>query len=78
MLLVIDSPILSLKEKGSEQASNSMKLSLFRYLLENQNYGQVIIIENEIPQLDYSEANLIHFTKDVNNGRYGLLFGVTE
>ncbi|TYS69709.1 hypothetical protein FZC76_05585 [Sutcliffiella horikoshii] len=77
-LLVIDSPILSLKEKGSEQASHSMKKSLFKYLLENQNNGQVIIIENEIPQLDYSNANLIHFTKDVNNGRYGLLNGVTE
>ncbi|MDC3416596.1 AAA family ATPase [Aquibacillus salsiterrae] len=77
-LLVIDSPILSLKEKGSEQASDSMKLSLFKYLLENQNNGQIIIIENEIPQLDYSEANLIQFTKDVNIGRYGLLYGVTE
>lgn len=77
-LLVIDSPILSLKEKGSERASDSMKLSLFKYLLENQINGQIIIIENEIPQLDYSEANLIHFTKDVNNGRYGLLYGVTE
>lgn len=77
-LLVIDSPILSLKEKSSERASDSMKLSLFKYLLENQNDGQIIIIENEIPNLDYSEANLIHFTKDVNNGRYGLLYGVTE
>ena len=77
-LLVIDSPILSLKEKGNEQASDSMKLSLFKYLLKNQSNGQIIIIENEIPQLDYSEANLIHFTKDVNSGRYGLLYGVTE
>lgn len=79
-LLVIDSPILSLKEKGNDQASDSMKLSLFKYLLKNQNngHGQIIIIENEIPQLDYCEANLIHFTKDVNNGRYGLLYGVTE
>ena len=77
-LLVIDSPILSLKEKSNEQASDSMKLFLFKYLLENQNNGQVIIIENDIPQLDYSEANLIHFTKDVNYGRYGLLYGVTE
>ncbi|MGY3718138.1 hypothetical protein ACWE42_21720, partial [Sutcliffiella cohnii] len=34
------------------------------HLIENQNNGQVIIIENEIPQLDYSNANLIHFTKE--------------
>lgn len=77
-MLIIDSPILSLKEKGSEQASDSMKKSLFRYFLNNQDNGQMIIIENEIPDLDYSNANLIHFTKDTEIGRYGLLHGVTE
>ena len=77
-MLIIDSPILSLKEKGSEQASDSMKKSLFRYFINNQGKGQKIIIENEIPDLDYSTANLIHFTKDTEVGRYGLLHGVTE
>lgn len=77
-LLVIDSPILSLKEKTSEKASDSMKKSLFRYMLNNQQNGQTIIIENEIPKLDYTHANLIHFTKDPNIGRYGLLHGITE
>jgi len=38
----------------------------------------MIIIENEIPELDYGKANLIHFTKDTEVGRYGLLHGVTE
>lgn len=77
-ILIIDSPILSLKEKGSEQASYSMKNSLFQYFLDNQDIGQIIIIENETPDLDYSNANLIHFTKDVNVGRYGFLYGITE
>lgn len=75
-LLVIDSPILSLKEKGKEKATDSMKSSLFRYLLNNQQYGQVIIIENDIPELDYSTANVIRFTMDENEGRYGFLTGV--
>jgi len=75
-LLVIDSPILSLKEKGKEKATDSMKASLFRYLLGNQQYGQIVIIENDIPELDYSTANVIRFTRDENEGRYGFLTGV--
>lgn len=75
-LLIIDSPILSLKEKGTEKATDSMKSSLFRYLLDNQHYGQLIIIENDIPELDYGSANIIRFTSDENEGRYGFLTGV--
>jgi hypothetical protein len=77
-MLIIDSPILSLKEKGNEKASDSMKTSLFQYMLDHQENGQTIIIENEIPHLDYSKANLIHFTKDKTDGRYGLLYGIAE
>lgn len=73
-LLVIDSPILSLKEKDDEEASESMKSSLFQYMIDNvTKKQQVIIIENEIPPLNYEKANMIHFTKDVNHGRYGFL-----
>ncbi|WP_302538326.1 hypothetical protein [Clostridium saudiense] len=70
-MLIIDSPILSLKEKSDEKASDSMKSSLFKYLVDNQNSGQTIIIENDIPDIDYSKVNVIKFTKDKNNGRYG-------
>jgi hypothetical protein len=75
-LLAFDSPILSLKEKGSEQASDSMKSALFIYLLEHQSDGQIIIIENDIPELDYQKANVIRFAKDTQSGRYGLLESV--
>lgn len=75
-LLIIDSPILSLKERGSEKATDSMKSSLFRYLLNNQQYGQMIIIENDIPEIDYGTANVIRFTMDDSDGRYGFLAGV--
>jgi hypothetical protein len=55
-----------------------MKASLFQYMLDHQENGQTIIIENEIPDLDYSKANLICFTKDKVEGRYGLLYGMEE
>ena len=72
-ILVVDSPILSLKERGDEKTPDTMKTALFKYLLDNQNYGQVIIIENNVPKLDYSKANVIAFTKDEAQGRYGFL-----
>ena len=75
-ILIIDSPILSLKEKNEEHATDSMKSSLFQYFLDNQAYGQVIIIENDIPKLDYQNAHVIRFTMDEKEGRYGFLNGV--
>lgn len=77
-LLIIDSPILSLKEKEDDAASDTMKAALFKYLLDNQSHGQVIIVENDIPDLDYSKANVIQFTKYDSYGRYGFLNGVRQ
>lgn len=75
--LVVDSPILSLKERGEDEASDSMKSAMFKYLLEHSGNIQFIIIENEVPPgLNYQEANVIEFTKDESSGRYGLLSGV--
>ncbi|MDD4494677.1 MAG: AAA family ATPase [Eubacteriales bacterium] len=75
-LLIVDSPILSLKEKVNDEASDSMKAALFQYLIDNQQHGQIIIVENDIPRLDYKDAKVIRFTKDIHNGRYGFLNGV--
>jgi hypothetical protein len=75
-LLIIDSPILTLKESGDEAAPDSMKSALFQYLLDNQGDGQVIIMENSIPDLDYSGIKVNIFTQDEKSGRYGLLKGV--
>ena len=76
--LVIDSPILTLKEKedhaDNELVSNTMKVGLFEYLVKHQDNKQIIIIENEIPNIDYKDTNIIHFTKDENQGRFGLLY----
>jgi hypothetical protein len=73
---IYDSPILSLKEKDGKTLSESMKKALFSVLITDNSNMQIIILENEIPQIDYSQAHLIHFTKDRENGRYGLLYDV--
>ena len=73
-MLFLDSPILSLKERGAEKATDGMKASLFRYIVSNCGKCQVIIAENEIPTtVDYSKVNMIEFTMDDEDGRYGFL-----
>lgn len=39
---------------------------------------QTIILENEIPNIDYKNVKLIHFTKEKDNGRYGFLFDIMD
>jgi hypothetical protein len=73
-ILIVDSPILSLKERGAEKATDSMKSALFQYLIDHQESGQVLVVENDIPELEYGgKANVIRFTKDETEGRYGFL-----
>ncbi len=76
-LLVLDSPILSLKEReenvGTEITSDGMRGGLFQYMIDHEEKRQTIVLENEIPPLDYSTANIIHFTRKVGSGRFGLI-----
>lgn len=77
-LFIVDSPTLSLKEKdsvGEAYVTEPMKVHLFKYFLQKNYPPQTIIIENEIPSIDYQGANLIHFTKEKETGRYGLIEG---
>lgn len=77
MLLVMDSPILSLKEKIDIPASDSMKTALFTYMIDHCGDCQIIVAENEIPSgVDYTKAHMIEFTKDPQHGRYGFLLDV--
>lgn len=51
------------------------------YIVASNDIGptlQTIVIENEIPEIDYSNVNLIHFTKNANTGRYGFLIDVMD
>lgn len=80
-LFVVDSPTLSLKEKDSDKSAyvtEPMKTHMFKYFLNRGNSPQTIVIENEIPSIDYEDTNLIHFTKDKRVGRYGLIDGYEE
>ena len=65
-IFVIDSPVLSLKEDvdDTELATEGMKASLFNYILQHPCANQIIIIENELPEADYSSAYLREFTKE--------------
>ena len=76
-ILLMDSPILSLKEGGSD-TSAEMRNGLFEYLVKNQDFGQVIIVENSIPTIDYDGAKREMYTHKEGDGRYGLLIGYTE
>ena len=64
-IFVMDSPVLSLKEDvdDSELASESMKSSLFKYIINHPCAEQIIIIENELPPVDYSTVRMEKYTK---------------
>lgn len=55
--LVLDSPILSLKEKETKKPSETMRNTLFENIVDNQKGIQTIVIENEIPEINYKDAN---------------------
>lgn len=77
-MIILDSPILSLKETEDKKPEESMHNALFSDIVDNQQGIQTIIIENQIPDIDYKDANIIHFTKNTENGRYGFLVDVVE
>lgn len=55
-----------------------MRSGLFENIASTSEGIQTIVIENEIPEIDYSNVNLIHFTKNANTGRYGFLIDVMD
>ena len=75
---MLDSPILSWKEEKTKKPSETMRYLLFQNIISNQGDMQTIIVENEIPNIDYKNVTLIHFTKEKDNGRYGFLLDVTD
>mgnify|MGYP001215685250 FL=1 len=73
-LLVLDSPILSLKEDVDVPATEGMKVSLLNYIIDNCGDCQVIIAENGIPEsVDYTGVNVIRFGKAGGSTRSGFL-----
>lgn len=80
--LIIDTPLLGLDQGVADSAPESMCSGLFRYFMNHQEEGQLIIIENSknLPDLDYAAAgaNVITFTKGLTEGRPGFLHGIVE
>lgn len=72
-LLLLDSPILSLKLSESEEIGISIKQGLFEILRDINDELQVIVFENKIPNIEYKSTNIIRFTQDKDVGRYGFL-----
>ena len=75
-LLIIDNPLLGLSVDS--QNEENVKNGFYQYLINHQNYGQTIILQNsekyELPKLDYKGhgVNVIFFSKS-DEGRYGFL-----
>ena len=73
-MLIMDSPILSLKQDVTDPASDDMKSSLFSYIIRNCGSCQVLIAENDIPEnVDYGDVNIIRFGRGENTLRQGFL-----
>lgn len=84
-LLILDSPILSLKEKKysiseKEKATVGMRESLIQYMIDHCGENQIIVAENELPEnVDYTNAYLLEFAKNDGEGeRYGFLKSVRD
>lgn len=77
--LVMDSPIQSLVENDNIDWEHSMKTGLFKCLSECARGMQIIVVENKFPEnIDYSDANVVSFTKDETTGRYGFAIGIVN
>lgn len=75
---IIDTPLHGFDDGVDEKMPESMRAGLYRYFINHQEEGQLIIIENldHIPHLDYkaSGATVITFEKvDEPGKRYGFL-----
>ncbi len=60
-LFIIDGPIHGFDEGVDNHMPNSMRAGLYRYFMNHQDEGQLIIIENldHIPHLDYEKHGTI-------------------
>jgi AAA15 family ATPase/GTPase len=80
---IIDSPILSLREKRKEvdeedyeESAQGMKRPLFEFFYNNSKNSQTIVIENNVPDFDKGDTNMIEFTLNPDDPEhYGFIVG---
>lgn len=81
-ILMLDSPLTQLSESQYGEKANVIRDSFIKYLLEHQEYGQVIFIDQKekMPAwLNEDSKCMFHeFTKSQAHGRYGLLNDVYD
>ncbi|MGX7092418.1 AAA family ATPase [Hutsoniella sourekii] len=81
---IMDSPLTQLSEPKNVTRNESIKKNFMSYIMSQSENGQVIMIEqtDEIPfspkDIANRGVNLIEFTQDTNEGRYGLLHDVVN
>lgn len=80
-IFIIDTPLHGFDDGMDEAMPDSMRAGLYRYFVNHQDEGQLIIIENldHIPHLDYEKHGAVveTFEKIESPGkRYGFLNGV--
>ncbi|HFI2439493.1 TPA: hypothetical protein ACGO54_000166 [Streptococcus suis] len=77
---IIDTPLLGLDEGELNNTPESMQIGLFNYFIQSEDEGQLIVVENSrnLPRIPYDKVNIIEFTKNDENGRYGFLNGVED
>ncbi len=80
-IFIIDTPLHGFDDGMDETMPDSMRAGLYRYFMNHQDEGQLIIIENldHIPHLDYEKHGAVveTFEKIESPGkRYGFLNGV--
>ncbi len=75
--VVLDSPLLAYyKPEGDSDSlqGSTLKQKFYKYLIEEHSDSQVLIIENEHPPEAFeSQIDLTVFTKNPQQGRFGLL-----
>lgn len=85
-LLMIDTPLLGLDDPQLDpelkKERETIPQALYEYLVENQDAGQVIIVDNDkyLPDMTELEGrcHVERFTKNLDEGRYGFLLETTD
>ena len=76
-LCIIDSPLVTYRKPDvpeGEAISEDMVTKFYKSLCKIPDDRQIIIIENEeLPEEVEGKVNHIHFTKNINFGRYGFI-----
>lgn len=81
-IFIIDTPLHGFDDGVDDKMPSSMRAGLYRYFMNHQDEGQLIVIENldHIPHLAYEEHGAVVETferLDVPNKRHGFLNDVT-